>query len=207
VYLPPESENDAAYALLEEESRARNERLLFFPASASDLAALRVRYPDAEITPMRDWYDYLYNASDMALFPGKRFHGQRSHVNKFDRLYPDWRFEAIAEDNLGDVCAYFESHAERYHNFDLESARELHGEGFLIQMNVYSVKQENYDRIRKRARSLLENRLVDFIGSDSHGMGHRPPAYTPGVDYMLHHYDRAYLDSILQGNPASLLHA
>lgn len=99
------------------------------------------------------------------------------------------------------------AHAERYHNFDLESARELHAEGFLIQMNVYSVKQENYDRIRRRARSLLENRLVDFIGSDSHGMGHRPPAYTPGVDYMINHYDRAYLDSILEGNPASFLRA
>lgn len=99
------------------------------------------------------------------------------------------------------------AHAERYHNFDLETARELHEMGILIQMNVYSVKQENYDRIRKRARSLLENRLVDFIGSDSHGMGHRPPAYTPGIEYMVRHYDRAYMDSILQGNPVSLLHA
>ena len=124
VYLPPEAENDEAYALLEEESRERNEPLLFFPASASDLAALRVRYPDAEITPMRDWYDYLYNASDMALFPGKRFHGQRSHVNKFDRLYPDWRFEAITENNLGDVRAYFESHAKRYHKQDETAVAE-----------------------------------------------------------------------------------
>ena len=34
VYLPPEPEDDAAYAFLEEESRRRGERLLFFPVAA-----------------------------------------------------------------------------------------------------------------------------------------------------------------------------
>jgi hypothetical protein len=76
------------------------------------------------VCPLRDWYDYIYNASDMAGFPGKRFHGQRSHVNKFDRLYPEWRFEPITEQNIGDVRAYFESHAERYHKQDETAVAE-----------------------------------------------------------------------------------
>lgn len=126
VYLAPEQENDAAYAFLEQESERRGERLLFFPVAESELEALTARYPNAEVTPLRDWYDYLYNASDMAGFPGKRFHGQRSHVNKFDRLYPDWRFEAITEANLPDVRAYFERHAERYHK-DNETAKAEEG--------------------------------------------------------------------------------
>lgn len=126
VYLPPEPEDDAAYAFLEEESRRRGERLLFFPVAAGELEKLTARYPDAEVCPLRDWYDYLYNAEDMAGFPGKRFHGQRSHVNKFDRLYPDWRFEPITAENLPAVRAYFESHAERYHK-DNETARAEEG--------------------------------------------------------------------------------
>ena len=99
------------------------------------------------------------------------------------------------------------AHAERYHNFDLESACELHAEGILIQINVYSVKQENYDRIKKRVRSLLEHHLVDFVGSDAHGMQHRPPSYTPGAEYMYENYDRLYVDRILQDNAVKLLQA
>ena len=99
------------------------------------------------------------------------------------------------------------AHAERYHNFDLESACELHSEGILIQINVYSVKQENYDRIKKRVRSLLEHHLVDFVGSDAHGMQHRPPSYTPGAEYMYENYDRFYVDRILQDNAVKLLQA
>ena len=110
------------YAALERESARRGEPLLFFPVAASALEALRTRYPDAEVCPLRDWYDYLYNASDMAGFPGKRFHGQRSHVNKFDRLYPDWRFEPITAENLPAVRAYFEDHAVRFRKDESETA-------------------------------------------------------------------------------------
>ena len=99
------------------------------------------------------------------------------------------------------------AHAERYHNFDLESAIELHSEGVLIQINVYSVRQENYDRIKKRARKLLEHQLVDFVGSDAHGMQHRPPSYTTGVEYMYMNYERNYVDRILQDNAIKLLQA
>ena len=80
------------------------------------------------------------------------------------------------------------AHAERYHK-------------------VYSVKQENYDRIKKRARKYLEHRLVDFVGSDAHGMMHRPPSYTPGIEYLYSNYERAYVDMILQDNAATLLKA
>jgi len=122
VYLAPEADNDAAYAFLEQEAEKRGERLLFFPVTPAQAEALRARYPEAEITPLRDWYDYLYNAADMAGFPGKHFHGQRNHVNKFDRLYPDWRFEAISAENLDDVRAYFEDHAVRFRKDESETA-------------------------------------------------------------------------------------
>lgn len=99
------------------------------------------------------------------------------------------------------------AHAERYQNVDIETARRLHEEGIPIQVNVYSVKKESYARIRDQVRGLLANRLVDFIGSDAHGVKRRPPLYTSGVEYMYRTYDRSYIDSILQGNPQSLLYS
>lgn len=97
------------------------------------------------------------------------------------------------------------AHAERYHNLDLDSATKLHQEGVLIQTNVYSVEEEDYDRIKKRARRLLEYHLVDFAGSDAHGLTHRPPSYKAGINYMYRTYDRAYVDQILQENASTLL--
>ena len=99
------------------------------------------------------------------------------------------------------------AHAERYQNVDIETARRLHEEGIPIQVNVYSVKKESYARIRDQVRGLLANRLVDFVGSDAHGVKRRPPLYTSGVEYMYRTYDRSYIDSILQGNPQSLLYS
>jgi protein-tyrosine phosphatase len=99
------------------------------------------------------------------------------------------------------------AHAERYRNLDLQTACALHEEGVLIQMNVYSVEEEAYTLIKNRVRSLLDNRLIDFAGSDAHGVGHRPPSYLPGIEYMYSHYDHAYVDAILEENPRSLLMA
>ena len=97
------------------------------------------------------------------------------------------------------------AHAERYRYIDLESVRILRNEGILMQVNVYSVKEEQNDRIRIRVREFFENRLVDFAGSDAHGIMRRPPRYREGVDYMYRKYDRAYIDRILVENPEKQL--
>ena len=48
--------------------------------------ALKARYgARAVCTPHRDWADYLYNLQDLQTFPGKRFHGQRNHLNRLKR--------------------------------------------------------------------------------------------------------------------------
>ena len=40
------------------------------------------------------WSDYVYSAADVLTFEGKKYRGQRNHINKFKRLYgePDIRF-------------------------------------------------------------------------------------------------------------------
>ena len=41
----------------------------------------------------RKWSDYIYDAAEMETFAGKKFSGQRNHINKFRSLYgePDFR--------------------------------------------------------------------------------------------------------------------
>lgn len=52
-----------------------------------------------DIAYSRDNADYLYNATELASFSGKRYHGKKNHVNEFKRSYPDWRYEPITDES------------------------------------------------------------------------------------------------------------
>lgn len=51
-------------------------------------------------TPNRDWADYLYLAEDLANMAGRRYSGQRNHINKFKKLYPDYSYQRITADSM-----------------------------------------------------------------------------------------------------------
>ena len=115
VFSPPVGANvENAYAFLEQTCRARGEPLRFFPVTEPELAQLQARYARVEATLLRDWCDYLYDAQDMVQFRGRRYNGQRNHIHRFQRLYPDWRFEDVTADNLPELRAFFEAFAARY---------------------------------------------------------------------------------------------
>lgn len=94
------------------------------------------------------------------------------------------------------------AHAERCDFVNSRSARRLRKMNILMQINIYSVREEKSDEIRERADMLLRNRFVDFTGSDAHRMNHRSPSVSVGIKYLYEHYDRGYVDLILSGNAA-----
>lgn len=83
--------------------------------SESRLEKILALYPNAKATTDRAWSDYLYVAEDIRDLPGRRYSGQRNHINRFLRDYPDWRFEAIDSGNLKDVREFFREYAEAHH--------------------------------------------------------------------------------------------
>lgn len=70
-------------------------------------------------TPSRDWADYLYRAEDLAQMAGRRYSGQRNHINKFLRNYPNYQYHAITPDNLGNVIEFLKNYQT---NFDKENS-------------------------------------------------------------------------------------
>lgn len=52
------------------------------------------------ITYNRDAADYVYEAEKLANLSGKKYHGKKNHVNKFKKLYPDWSYESITDENV-----------------------------------------------------------------------------------------------------------
>lgn len=71
--------------------------------------------PDATVKSSgRDYCDYLYDAEDIKTLAGRRFSGQRNHINKFRALYPAARFEPIGEGNLSAALAFCRDYFENY---------------------------------------------------------------------------------------------
>ena len=65
--------------------------------TASELAT---RYPLTEIFNERNWSDYIYDANAFKTFKGKKYSGQRNHINKFKKTYQNCSFSIITPQNL-----------------------------------------------------------------------------------------------------------
>ncbi len=96
------------------------------------------------------------------------------------------------------------AHAERYVSMSSQDIGKLIGSGCLIQINVWSIFEEQNEIIKGNARRMLDNKYVTFLGSDSHGMYYRPPELTSGLDYLAKHYDAQYVENIMSKNAERL---
>ena len=47
----------------------------------------------------RDSADYLYEYKTLSELKGKKLHGKRNHINRFEENYPDYQYEIIDESN------------------------------------------------------------------------------------------------------------
>jgi hypothetical protein len=69
--------------------RASRQKALFSPVTEHELGVIKSRYRIKSACLVRDRFDYLYDVRDMIELRGRRFHGQRSHISRFDREYPN----------------------------------------------------------------------------------------------------------------------
>lgn len=97
------------------------------------------------------------------------------------------------------------AHMERNYNITGRMVGLLIAAGAMIQVNAISFAEETDTEIKERAKELLRNRYVHFVGSDSHRIDHRPPTVAQGVQYILDNTDEEYSNAILFGNAGELL--
>jgi len=64
------------------------------------------------------------------------------------------------------------AHPERYPYMDLEQYKMLHQWGCDFQLNTISLTGYYGKDVKERAEMLIDNELVDFIGSDMHHLRH-----------------------------------
>jgi len=111
LFMTPRGEKkEEGLDLIEAYARETGCELAFNSVDDEDFAFLASRYPAIEPLSNRDYSDYLYLASDLAEYRGKKYHGQKNHFNKFVREYPDYRFESFTKEELPAVFAFLEEH-------------------------------------------------------------------------------------------------
>ena len=109
--------------LLKEYAHDRGLPLKLFITDTSYLTLLDSWFP-GEFTaePMRDEFDYLYAAEDLANLQGKKYHGKRNHINSFSEQY-DWSYESITDSNTPDVLEMAREWCRQKGNCQDESLR------------------------------------------------------------------------------------
>lgn len=91
--------------------------------SKEDLELVQEVFGEMDVRSERSWFDYLYNAADLATFKGRKFNGQRNHINRFKKQYPNYRFTEIDSENVHRVQAFLKAYIQNYLK-ENETARE-----------------------------------------------------------------------------------
>lgn len=130
--LHPTADTEAELRALSEAEAwcvANGVPLILSAIPADRLALMTRRYGrDLSLTNPRTWRDYLYNLSDFVDYAGKRFAGQRNHVSKFRRLYPNAIYRPMTEADMDAVRAFLHVYAERqYAKHSFIANEELKG--------------------------------------------------------------------------------
>ncbi len=120
----PEGDVDEALHQIEMWCTHNGCRLILTPVPEMTAEQLVRRYPQICMRNDRAWKDYLYHREDLANFAGRRYSGQRNHINKFRKNYPDARYVALtaADDNL--IQDFWRRYSEEFKKDDNENARQ-----------------------------------------------------------------------------------
>ena len=116
------------------------------------LEEVKANFNVCEVIHSEDWDDYLYLAEDIITLHGRRYNGQRNHINKFKKCSPEHSFEIITNENTAlakEFCRnYFDNLKKDSRVFDTERVQ-------LIEM------LDNWDRYHQHGGLLLvENQPV-----------------------------------------------
>jgi hypothetical protein len=109
-----DQEAEEAIDILEQYCKYNNIRIHFTCVPKCKMMPLIERYGmELRITNQRKWKDYFYNAQDFVTYGGGKFSGQRNHVNKFKKLYPDYKFVQLTTDDTEQITEFLKHYESR----------------------------------------------------------------------------------------------
>ena len=111
--------------------------------------------------------------------------------------------EALVNADYQPIIAHMERY--KYLRDNIELVEQFRNLGALIQVNAYSLFDEMDDSIKSWARRLVQERKVDFLGTDAHRTYHRPPSAAMGLSWLFENVELDYANAIAWKNAERLL--
>ena len=99
------------------------------------------------------------------------------------------------------------AHTERYECLweKKERLQRVKDHGGLLQVNASSFQGGMFDEMAKRARYIVKNDLLDFVGTDAHSNGKRSPRMKETASYLYKKSGEKRAEEILFINPKAVL--
>jgi len=140
-YFPMGEDVDGALNKIEEYARINHIILKFCCLDKATIDFLTKRYKNNEITFNRDWSDYIYNAEQFKSYSGKKMSGQRNHVNKFKKNYPDYLFKIMGQKDIKGAIEFINDYA-RGRDFSLWTEKAEHVKLIDYIENMFNLNQK-----------------------------------------------------------------
>ena len=148
----PEADVEGALRAIESWCAATGTPLVLSVVPEDKAQTLCLRYPRCRVISERPWKDYLYRTEELAAFACRRYSGQRNHINKFRRDYPDAEFTPLTDPGDPRLAAFWQDYEAEFHKSGPLAVQEL------------SLAQEMFSRIGTdwfcAGGMLAEGRLV-----------------------------------------------
>ncbi len=109
-FLPIGKDEDGALLQIENYCVKNGIQLKFLAVQEEETKRLTERYGEVELKYNRDFSDYIYRYTDIETFVGKKFSGQRNHVNAFKKTYPNYKFSVLTNKNVSRIEAFLENY-------------------------------------------------------------------------------------------------
>ena len=99
------------------------------------------------------------------------------------------------------------AHVERYECLfeKKERLQRVKDHGGFIQVNASSFQGGMFDEMAKRARYIMKNDLLDFVGTDAHSTGKRSPKIQDTASFLYRKLGKKRAEEILLNNPGKVL--
>jgi len=107
--IPLGKEVNTGIKAVENYCRENKLPLIFCTVTREEIQQIKkmYRYRNVMLFQETNWSDYLYHASDLVTLAGRKYCGQRNHMNFFKKTYESFSFEEISEKNLTEVRDFF----------------------------------------------------------------------------------------------------
>ena len=116
---------DAALTAIERYCAEGELPLCFGSVPAEVLPHLTARYSRYSVISHNNYADYLYPAGQFLSYAGKRLSGQRNHVNRFYRDFPDAHFRALTPSDRPAIRRFFDRFEQGFQKTSWSAHYEL----------------------------------------------------------------------------------